>query len=284
MMEFEDSAELSDGLFKKFSVLLLERTGISLKEHKKYLLIHRLSKFVGPEKEFQNFQAYYEALLKYPDSPLMTGFVNVLTTNFSFFFREEVHFQFLKHYVQEKYAKEPYLHLWSAASSTGEEAYSMAITVLQALQGQGAGGKEIKILGTDISTRVLQIAHAGVYESGRVEGHLDARGVKHFFNYDAENSLYRVKPEVKELTVFRKLNLLKDYPFQKQFDVVFLRNVLIYFDNKEKEQAINRIYHTVKPGGYLIIGLSESMVGIHHPFTAVKNSIYHKKSDSGNRL
>lgn len=264
---------ISDLLFNQFSALLFKHTGINLKTHKKYLLVHRLSKFVGPDKPFKNFKSYLKALHQSTDNTLLTGFINVLTTNFSFFFREEVHFKFLTTFLKERAKQEPYLHLWSAASSTGEEAYSMAITLLEAIP---HFHQEVKILGTDISTKVLYAAIKGVYAQEKIIQSVSTPSIKNYFTYNNKRKIYEVNSQLKKLVTFRQLNLLGSYPFKKQFDVVFLRNVLIYFDNQEKERAINQIYHVLKPGGALIIGLSESMVGLSHPFSPFKNSIYLK--------
>lgn len=268
--------QLSDLTFKKLSDLLFKNSGITLKDHKKYLLIHRLSKYVGPGKQFPDFEVYYKTLEADKSGNLMTDFLNALTTNWTFFFREEVHFDFLREVLQERVKTEPYIRLWSAASSTGEESYSMAITIWRALK--SLQGTDIKILATDISQRVLNFAKEGKYHYTKVRGHLQDHELKSYFRFDRENNDFVVLPRVKDLISFRYLNLMEQYPFKKQFDVVFLRNVLIYFDNREKEIVINKIQDFIKPDGYLITGMSESLVGINHPFKIVKNSIYRKKS------
>lgn len=266
--------ELTDSLFDKFRGLLFTESGITLKDYKKYLLINRLSKFVGDDRPFKSFEDYYSALLEDKSGNHMVEFVNALTTNYSFFFREEIHFNHLKSYLAENGRSEPYIRLWSAACSTGEEPYSMAISCQQALS--NLHGLDIKILATDISTKVLNIASNANYHYTKVRGHIEDRELKSFFNLDRSTNSFCVKPELRNLITFRHLNLLDDYPFQKNFDVVFLRNVLIYFDNREKEIVINKIYDHVKPGGFLILGLSESLVGVKHPFHSLKNSIHQK--------
>jgi chemotaxis protein methyltransferase CheR len=259
---------LSDQLFKKLSDLMFEKTGITLKEHKKYLVMHRLAKFVGQGKNFKNFQDYYKELKENPDSPHVREFINRLTTNYSYFFRDPVHFDFLEKYLKENIDNQSYIRLWSAACSTGEETYSMAIASQQALPDIDMK-IDYKILG-------LYKAHAGVYEAGKINGHVPEKEQKKFFDYLPDQNAYRVKERIKKMIAFRNLNLMGNYPFNKLFDVVFLRNVLIYFDEKEKELAVNKIYDHVKEGGYLITGLSESLVGIKHKFRSVKYSIYQK--------
>ncbi len=270
-----DYPELSDETFHKLTDLLFKKSGITLREHKKYLLIHRISKFVGLNKLFLNFEEYYAALLNDKSGNLLIEFVNTLTTNFSYFFREEIHFEIMKKYLIENYKKESYIRLWSAACSTGEEPYSMAISCKQSIP--DLDRLDIKILATDISTKVLRIASEGVYHYTKVKGHIEDSELKSFFNFDKDNNSFIVKNNLREIVSFRYLNLLSQYPFKKNFDIVFLRNVLIYFDNKEKEIVLNRLYDYIKPDGYLILGLSESMVGINQRFIPVKNSIYQKK-------
>ncbi len=265
---------LSPLLFKKFTTLLFEQSGISLKDHKKYLLIHRLSKMVGPDKPYQDYEKYYQALINDRQGILMKGFVNILTTNYSFFFRENLHFEFLKEYLKEKTDLKEELRFWSAACSTGEESYSMAISILQTLQ--NAESRDIKILATDISTNVLNIAINGRYHYTKVRGHIDDQELKRFFSFDQSHNDFIIKENVKKLIAFRHFNLFDTYPFTRQFDIVFLRNVLIYFDNQEKELIVNKIFDHIKPKGYLILGLSESLVGIKHGYKHMKNSLYQK--------
>jgi chemotaxis protein methyltransferase CheR len=265
---------LSDQLFRNITSLLFEETGVSLKDHKKYLVIHRLSKFVGENKPFRTFEDYYQALSHDNNGNLMVDLVNSLTTNYSYFFRDDIHFKFLKQYLQEKYQQEPYIRLWSAACSSGEEAYSMAISCIQALP--VVQSIDLKILATDISTNVLNTADRGIYHYTKVRNHIEEMELRKYFTFDFKKKCFTIKPFVKDLISFRYLNLFETYPFKKMFDVVFLRNVLIYFDNKEKELAVNKIYDYIKPNGYLIIGLSETLVGIKYPFKALKNSIYQK--------
>jgi len=266
---------LSDELYEKFRDLFYKHTGIYLKDYKKYLVEYRLFKLVGLGKKFNNFESYYNALLEDKSGILLREFIQSLTTNWTFFFREEVHFNFLKNYLKEKINIEPYIRLWSAGCSTGEEAYSMAICCFEVLNNPFL--YDLKILATDISLDVLKVAYQGVYHYNRMlKGSIEDRILKKYFIFDKENKDFIVKDEIKSLVSFRYLNLMDDYPFKKKFDVVFLRNVLIYFDNNEKEYILSKIFPYVKDGGYVILGLSESLVGISHPFKMLKNSIYQK--------
>ncbi len=135
---------------------------------------------------------------------------------------------------------------------------------------------DFKILATDISHAVLQVALQGVYHYSKLKNMDDAL-IRKYFDFDEVKKTFTVKESVKKLIAFRYLNLMDNFPFSKQFDVVFLRNVLIYFDNREKEYILRKIYDYMKPGGYLILGLSESLVGLQTPFVSLKNSIYRRE-------
>ncbi|MEW6526016.1 MAG: CheR family methyltransferase [Spirochaetota bacterium] len=268
-------AHLSDELFKKFVNLFYELAGISLKDYKKYLVEYRLCKVVGPDKEFKDYESLYRALLDDTKGNLRIQFVNLLTTNYTYFFREEYHFEFVKEYIKNNYHTQQYIRLWSAGCSTGEEAYSMAIVCYEVL-GKLLHTYDIKILATDISLNVLTFANEGVYHYSKIRGNIEDHLLKRYFHFDKVKKTFTVKEEIKNLVQVRFLNLMDDYPFNKLFDIVFLRNVLIYFDNTEKEIILSKIYEYVKPGGYLILGLSESLVGIRHTFHQLPHSIYQK--------
>jgi chemotaxis protein methyltransferase CheR len=269
--EAEDS--LSEALFLRYADLLYRKTGILLKDYKKYLVVNRLSRLVGLGLAFETFQELYRALLEDPDGELMADFVNALTTNYSCFFRDPVHFRFLERYLRDQAGKQEYLRIWSAASSSGEEAYSIAITLHAHRSLLPA---DTRILATDISTRVLKQAEKGVFSSAHVREHVDPKLVSRYFSFHPEQGAYEVVPEIRELVSFRYLNLLSEYPFQKKMDVVFLRNVLIYFGAEEKREVVARAYECLKPGGSLVVGLSESLLGVDTPLKMRKNSVYEK--------
>ncbi len=272
----EKTIHLSEFLFQKIVSFFYKESGILLKDYKKYLVEYRLSKFVGKDKEFSSYEEFYEALLNDKTGELKKALVQVLTTNYTYFFREDVHFEFVKNYLKDRADTEAYLRIWSAACSTGEEAYSIAISCFEALGNPYE--YDLKILATDISLPVLRVAIDGVYHYSRMsKGTLDDKILRKYFIFDKENKDFIVKPEVKNLVSFRYLNLMDVYPFLRKFDIVFLRNVLIYFDNNEKKYILDKIYDVVKNRCYLILGLSETIVGVNHKFKLLKNSIYLKE-------
>jgi chemotaxis protein methyltransferase CheR len=269
----EAEGGLSDALFARFADLLFHKTGILLKDYKKYLVVNRLSRIVGPGLAYPNFDELYAALREDPDGELMADFVNALTTNYSYFFRDPAHFRFLEGYLREKAGKQEYLRFWSAASSTGEEAFSIAIT----LRAHGSLlPEDCKILATDISTRVLRHAERGLYPASALQARVDPDLLSRFFDFRPERSAYEVKPEIRRMVSFRYLNLLSEYPFKKKMDMIFMRNVLIYFGKEEKREAVLRACEHLKPGGFLLVGLSESLVGMELPLKMRKNSVYQK--------
>ncbi len=268
-----DEGDLSDALFSRFSDLLLATTGIQLKEHKKYLVVNRLSRIIGPGRAFADYNSYYQALSLSPKGPLMAEFVNALTTNYSYFFRDPVHFQLLESYIRERGRGEDYLRFWSAAASTGEEAFSMAITLLR---NRDCLPKDCRILATDISTQVLAKAEEGIYPSARISSNIAPADLQRFFKPTKDPERLQVVAEARALVAFRYLNLLSVYPLSKLMDIIFLRNVLIYFGPEEKTLVLRRMYEHLKPGGFLVVGLSESLVGFNHPFVMCKNSVYRK--------
>ncbi|MFQ3620707.1 MAG: CheR family methyltransferase [Spirochaetales bacterium] len=269
-----EETTLPDALFKQFTQLLQELSGITLKDYKKYLMEYRLQKLVGPDKPFSTYSELYKALLADRVGTLRTEYVNVLTTNYTYFFREEIHFQFLAYYLRTKAQTQSYLRFWSAACSSGEEAYSMAMVCAE--ESRHGIPKDLRILATDISYKMLAYSQQGIYPYHRIRGHVPDTYLKRYFAFNPEEKTFTVRPSLREFLQFRYLNLMEPYPFKRNFDIVFLRNVLIYFETKEKEYILQKIFQVTKPGGYLVLGLSESLVGVSHSFTPLKHSIYRK--------
>lgn len=266
---------LSDELFQQISTYLFQETGITINKNKKYLVEYRLQKFVGPDKKFTSYYALFQALKEDPRGELKTLFINCLTTNYTFFFREPVHFRFLAYYLHTYGKNQPYIRLWSSGCSSGEEAYSMAITCLE--QGFSNANKDIRILASDISKQVLTKAQSGVYHYSAIRGELEDTYLRRYFLFNPQNKCFTVRDQVRSLVTFREFNLMDSFPFEKQFDVIFLRNVLIYFSVPEKERILTKIWDVLKTPGYLVLGLSESLVGVRHHFTVLQNSIYRKE-------
>lgn len=266
---------LDPGTFRLYADFLYQRTGIHMADSKIYLAESRLSKMVGPGKEFHSYQALWDRLKAAPSGELAEEFINVLTTNFSYFFRDQIHFDTLAWYCQERGPTSNALRFWSAASSTGEEAYSMAITLLRQRRHLPS---DTKILASDISTRVLETAQKGSYSNEVLGRTFSDNELGHWFGPGAPGQSV-VRPEVRSLVSFRHLNLKQDFPLKRSMDIIFLRNVLIYFDRESKEDVISKMERLLRPGGFLFVGLSESLVDIRHRLRMLKNSMYQKVHD-----
>ncbi|MGL1893561.1 MAG: chemotaxis protein CheR [Spirochaetaceae bacterium] len=262
-------SELSTVQLKRLTTIFQELTGIKYGVEKIYLFINRLTFFVGINSTFNNYNDLIVALEDKKNTTLRTDYVDLLTTNYTYFFRESVHFKFLQHIFRNKFQDIKELRFWSAAASSGQEAYSMAIALRSASTGTQ---KKYKILGSDIATNKIEYAKIGRYVPDEVINHVHPNAIKKYFT-QTETS-FDVKPQIKNDVQFSTLNLMKYLPFSKQFHVIFLRNVLIYFKAEEKEKIINNIADYLHPDGYLIVSLSESLTGLKVPFKHVSNSIY----------
>ncbi|MCS7204723.1 MAG: protein-glutamate O-methyltransferase CheR [Leptospiraceae bacterium] len=266
--------KLKDSTFRKLKKVFYELTGIELKE-KKYLVENRLAKYIGEDRAYKTYEEFYEAVLKDKTGEVKNLLVQSLVTNYTFFFRDPIHFAFVRWYIRNFYNQQEYLHIWSNGCSTGEEAYSIVISAL--LEKPDLSNEKFKVLATDVSKENIQKAIKGTYESWKMSYVKSKKNILHgFFQYHSSEDFYIVKPQVRSFVYFRILNVLSPYPFTKEFDIVFLRNVLIYFDQSEREEIINKIYHFTKRNGYLVLGLSENLIGITSPFKPLKYSIYKK--------
>ncbi|MFN3603124.1 MAG: CheR family methyltransferase [Leptonema sp. (in: bacteria)] len=264
---------LKNSTFYKLQDLFYRLTGIKLKENKKYLVENRLSKFVGENKNFKTFEDFYDALVTDPSGNLKNLLIQALITNYTFFFREPIHFSFLRWYLRNNKEKQPYLRIWSCGCSTGEEAYSIAITALMELP--NLQQYDFKILASDVVKEYILQAKQGIFSKHKLEN-FNKELILKYFDYLPHLESYQIKQRVKEFIAFRILNLISPFPFTKEFDIIFLRNVLIYFTLEEKKEIIKKIYPYIKRNGYLILGLTESLTGIPHSFEVLKYSIYKK--------
>ncbi len=272
--------ELSDRLYYKFSHLVYEQAGIALGDAKRELVRSRLLKRLRHLGLF-TFESYYKLLEEQgPDGEELTHMLDAISTNKTDFFRENQHFEFLMSTVmppmvdKAKRNGSKKIRIWSAACSTGEEPYTLAMLMHDMIAGEP--GWDIKILATDISTAVLQKAREGRYEEERVAPVASKMRLNSFTKESTpKGNIFVIKPHLKKYVVFRRLNLMnKSFPFKGKFDVVFCRNVMIYFDRPTQEELVNRIFRYIREGGYFFIGHSESLNSIQTDFRFVKPTIY----------
>lgn len=258
---------LSSHELNKLIEIFRELTGIRYSKEKLYLFENRLAKYVGENREYPTYSKFIKALEK--DRSLRNQLVNSLTTNYTYFFREDKHFRFLRYILQNKFQDENELRLWSAAASGGHEAYSMAISLLGR---HSDPRKTFKILATDIASEKIASAKLGLFKDEDIEGHLAEESIRKFFLKTPTG--YQVKEFVKNHITFSVLNIMGSYPFKKEFHIIFLRNILIYFKPEEKEIILNKVSNYLHPEGYLVISLSESLTGLNTPFKHITSGIH----------
>jgi chemotaxis protein methyltransferase CheR len=259
--------------FEQVRALIRARVGIALNDSKQNMVYNRLVKRVRALGA-ASF-ADYLAQLGDAGHEEWQHFVNALTTNLSHFFREEYHFPILAEHV--KALRRPQVRVWSAAASTGEEPYSIAMTLCEAF---GSLTPPASVLGTDVDTAVLQTAERAIYSLERVEPVSPERLKRFFLQGTGGNEGYaRVRPEVTRLVRFRRLNLSDtrwDFGDERQdlFDVIFCRNVMIYFDKPTQHEILQRIARVLAPDGLLFAGHSESFLHAGTLFRAVGKTVY----------
>lgn len=253
---------------------LHEQSGIVLNESKQAMIMGRLSKrlrYYG----VSSYQEYFYLLGKpgYEDEAYMA--VDLLTTNETYFFREPKHFEFLKDQVILQQSASQPLRIWSAASSSGEEAYTIAM-----LLAEYSKSKQWEIVGTDISAKVLAKARRGLYPVSAAEK-IPTTLLKKYCLKGMEEykDFLIVSPDLRSHIKFVQANLISNLPELGKFEVIFLRNVMIYFDMETKQKLVSRLQHYLRPGGYFIISHSESLNGMKNDLKMVSPSIYRKAGE-----
>jgi len=271
---------LSDALFQRFSSLVYQECGINLHDGKKALLQARLNKRMRTTG-FSSYDDYFEYITSKSNAEELIHFLDCISTNLTYFFREPQHFDLLDKLVpellgQRKTERSNRIRIWSAGCSTGEEPYSLAMRVLGLLD--GSQRYDFRILATDISTRALGVAVKGVYAEEKVQKIPDVLRKQYFrkINGRGDRAEYEVVPVLKSIITFRRLNLKEPFPFKGPFDYIFCRNVMIYFDKKTQEALIQKIANYLSPGGFLFVGHSESLMGLSHPLSYVRPAVYRK--------
>lgn len=267
-------------IFSEFRDFIYLKSGIHLTELKIPLLKARVSKRLRA-LEMDSYSEYLNYLKNDKSGQEIVDFLNVISTNTTHFYRESVHFDVLRKFIRKTLFDEGKrkLRIWSAASSSGEEPYSIAITVDDVMNDLGCAGKvDFKLLATDISTKVLEKALAGVYLKENMKELPDSLMKKYFTEYlQNKEAVCLVNDEIKQLISFRRLNLSQTpFPMKGPMDVIFCRNVMIYFDNEVRQKLIDEAYRLLKPGGLLMIGHSESLSALKTKFKILHPAVYIK--------
>ena len=262
--------------FNKIKQLVFEHTGISLSDAKQHLVYGRLARRLRA-LGLTSFDDYCDILRNNPDDEF-GNFVNAITTNLTAFFRENHHFEFLKKALPQLMRHRQQsrkLRIWSAGCSTGEEPYSLAITLLESIK--DIDSWDIRILATDIDTNVLEKAASAVYAEDRIVG-LSKPQQKRWFHKGKGNQggKVKVKQAARDLITFKPLNLMQGWPMQGEFDVIFCRNVLIYFNKDTQKTLVERYANILSEDGYLFLGHSEALSDVSTRFDLLGKSSYRK--------
>ncbi len=268
---------IKENEFLRIANFLKSRYGIDM-TRKKEIISGRLENYIRAGG-YENYGRYMDEVEGDITGKLEKELVNMLTTNHTYFMREAEHFDYLKRvvlpYLKRTQAANRDLCIWCAAASSGEEPYTIAM-VLKEFFGLEHGEWDTKVLATDISTEVLQHAIDGVYSREHVEV-LPENWRRRYFRPVVGKDEYVVTDELKNEVIFRKFNLMEPLPFKRKMHVVFLRNVMIYFDNETKKELIRRIYDGMEPGGYLFVGQTETLDRSAAPFQLIRPSIFRKQ-------
>jgi chemotaxis protein methyltransferase CheR len=269
--------KMTDREFQQLSELVYERLGINLTKKKRSMLIGRLQKLLRTSG-FKNFQEYYDYLVNDSSMTAMTELINRVTTNYSFFFRGKSHFEHLIQVVfpevveSLKKRNSNDLRIWTAGCSTGEEPY-MITMLMHEFFGNGYGLWDGGVLATDISEKALTFALQGIYPEDRTKEIPVQLKNKYFKKLD--DGQMAVKENIKREVLFRKFNLKnKHYPFKKPFQIIFCRNVMIYFDKQTRDTLLHRFYANTEPGGYLFIGHSETLGREQNLYKYIMPAVY----------
>ncbi|MFX4262283.1 CheR family methyltransferase [Pelotomaculum propionicicum] len=275
-----EALRLNDEEFNLISSLVYNKFGIKLGEQKRALIIGRLQKVLHAGG-FLNFKDYYNHVVSEPSGKALLTLVDKISTNHTFFFRENEHFDFFSGHVLPNIIRENQnrskvsIRIWCAGCSSGEEPYTLAM-VLSEFFKSDLKDVDIGILATDISVSALEKAMAGIYPAERMELVPPAYRQKYFKSLKDGN--WEIKPNLKKMVLFRRLNLIRpDFPFKGLFNLIFCRNVMIYFDKETQRDLISRFHRYTEPNGFLFIGHSETLDRSTGLYKYIMPSIYQKK-------
>jgi len=272
--------QLDERSYNQFRTFLEQQCGIVLGENKQYLVKSRLAPLMV-KFDLSSLGELVNRTLSPVERQLRAAVIDAMTTNETLWFRDDYPFKLLKSKLLPDFADQRTpVKIWSAASSSGQEPYSIAMSILEYQQSNPrAFQRGVQVIGTDISTTMLEHCKYGHYDGLALARGLSAERKRQFFE-DGDNGMLQVKDHVKKMVSFRPLNLLNSYSLMGRFDIVFCRNVLIYFSPEIKAQIISQIHGVLNPKGYLFLGASESLSGINQDFTMVRCNpgiVYQKK-------
>jgi chemotaxis protein methyltransferase CheR len=262
--------QLDEKSYNQFRAFLEKQCGIVLGESKQYLVKSRLAPLMA-KFGLGSLGELVQKTLAPAERQLRAAVIDAMTTNETLWFRDDYPFKLLKNRLLPEFAdrKTP-VKIWSAASSSGQEPYSIAMSVLEYQQSNpGAFPRGVQVIGTDISSTMLEHCKYGHYDNLALARGLSTERKRQFFE-NGDNGMLKVKDHVKKMVSFRPLNLLNSYSLMGRFDIVFCRNVLIYFSPEIKAQIISQIHGVLNNDGYLFLGASESLSGLNQNFSMLR--------------
>lgn len=276
------SRKLSDADFAFLRALVYEHSRISLNDNKRELVFSRIAKRLRATG-IGGVPAYCEYLRGERGAIELPRLIDAISTNHTHFLRENEHFEFLRDHILPAWVADPSNHgktfrAWSAACSSGEESYTLSMTLDDGLARTGARGRW-SVLATDISHRILEQARIATYPGSALEK-VPADWIRRYFARESGQApdTWTVRPEIRAKVLFHQLNLLgKQLPRDSVFDLILCRNVMIYFDKPTQEELVQRLHPALKPRAYLMVGHSESLSGIKHPMRAIRPAIYQRE-------
>ncbi|BCN93018.1 chemotaxis protein methyltransferase [Thiomicrorhabdus immobilis] len=271
----EREFEFKDQDFSRVKTIVYDYAGIDLNDSKKNLVYNRLSKRI----RFLNMHSFSEYLdfVENQGEAEFVHLINAITTNLTFFFRENHHFDYLAKTVIPGLLKSnsasKKVRIWSAGCSTGEEPYSIAIILKESMP----AGWDAKVIATDLDSNVVSAGQSGIYKMDRLKGVSEERKKRWFLKGSGSQEGYvKVKPELQQIIEFGQLNLMHDWPLKDDIDVIFCRNVVIYFDKPTQSKLFNRYADRLPENGHLFIGHSESLYKVCDRFELLGQTIYRK--------
>lgn len=261
--------------FKHIAEIVYDTCGIVLPPHKQQMVYSRIAPRIR-SLGLKDCKSYVD-FVQNNKTCEFSNFINAITTNLTSFLRESHHFDFLENVIVKDinnwHAQDRRVRIWSAGCSTGEEPYSIAMTIAKQFK---PPFWDLKILATDLDSNVLNTGRNGIYARQHITG-LNEQLTQTWFKRDKSGDYYKVNHDLRSLIHFKRLNLLADWPMKGPFDVIFCRNVVIYFDQKTKDQLFHRYYKMLRPAGYLILGHSETMsLTLQKQFKSLGKTIYRK--------
>lgn len=274
----EHGQQLSDADYRFLRDLIHARSGITLGDHKQRLVQGRLQRRLR-QLGLASFAAYCERVRENPE-PEMDALLSAVSTNVTRFFRESHHFDYLARELLPQWLQASgRIRIWSAGCATGEEAYTLAMILEQAVREHGRPADAL-ILATDLSVEALEVARAGIYRTDQLADIPSELRSRWFMRgMGAHEGEVRVRPELHEWIRFQALNLLDEWPMQGRFDAIFCRNVVIYFDREGKRRLFSRFSGQLVTQGYVFLGHSESMAGLSDDFDLIGRTIYRRRRD-----